>query len=98
MDLRDNRLLISSAFGSYFTGLLERDHSYVNLRGQVIVEASGFGSIQDPFQKIYWALEHSRGPQVILLAGRGHTGKSTLAAKIIRCLYSQGGNRCNYWR
>lgn len=91
MDLRDNRLLISSAFGSYFTGLLERDHSYVNLRGQVIVEASGFGSIQDPFQKIYWALEHSRGPQVILLAGQGGMGKSTLAAKIIRCLYSQGG-------
>ncbi|MBI4707591.1 MAG: AAA family ATPase [Candidatus Omnitrophica bacterium] len=91
MDLRDNRLLISSAFGSYFTGLLERDHSYVNLRGQVIVEATGFGSIQDPFQKIYWALEHSRGPQVILLAGQGGMGKSTLAAKIIRCLYSQGG-------
>jgi len=91
MDLRDNRLLISSAFGSYFTGLLERDHSYINLRGQVIIEAPGFGSIQDPFQKIYWALEHSRGPQVILLAGQGGMGKSTLAAKIIRCLYSQGG-------
>jgi hypothetical protein len=91
MDLRDNRLLISSAFGSYFTGLLERDNSYVNLKGQVIIESSGFGNIQEPFQKIYWALEHSRGPQVVILAGQGGMGKSTLAAKIIRCLYAQGG-------
>lgn len=91
MDLRDNRLLISSAFGSYFTGLLERDNSYVNLKGQVIIESSGFGNIQEPFQKIYWALEHSRGPQVVILAGQGGMGKSTLAAKITRCLYAQGG-------
>lgn len=91
MDLRDNRLLISSAFGSYFTSLLERDNSYVNLKGQVIIESPGFGNIQEPFQKIYWALEHSRGPQVMILAGQGGMGKSTLAAKITRCLYAQGG-------
>ena len=88
LDLRQQRLKISTAFGSYFTGLLERDQNYINLEGQIKM-ASGQQPEMDPFQAIYWSLQNARGSQVLIIAAEAGMGKSTLAAKIIRCLYGE---------
>lgn len=89
IDLQQQRLKVSAAFGSYFAGLLERDQSYVYLKDQIQVAGNTQKSQIDPFQSIYWSLNNPRGPQVLLIAAEGGMGKSTLAAKIIRCLFSE---------
>lgn len=88
IDLQQQRLTLSAAFGSYFSGLLERDQSYVEIKNQIRVAGSQTSAL-DPFQAIYWSLNNASGPDVLLIAGEGGMGKSTLAAKIVRCLYSQ---------
>ena len=88
LELRQQRLKISSAFGSYFTGLLERDQNYINLEGQIKVSGSQQSGME-PFQAIYWSLQNAQGPQVLIIAAEAGMGKSTLAAKIIRCLYDE---------
>jgi len=89
IDLAHQRLLISSAFGSYFTGLLEREQSYVYLKGQIVVSMPVERRGLEPIQSIYWALQYPRGPRVLIIAAEGGMGKSTLATKIIRCLYEE---------
>ncbi len=89
IDLQQQRLKVSMAFGSYFAGLLERDQSYVYLKDQIQVAGGAQKNQMDPFQSIYWSLNNPRGPQVLLIAAEGGMGKSTLAAKIIRCLFSE---------
>lgn len=89
IDLGQQRLLVSSAFGTYFAGLLERDHSYVGLKGQVECPAPPGQATLDPLQRIYWAMQYSKGPQILVIAAEGGMGKSTLAAKIVRCLFSE---------
>jgi hypothetical protein len=89
IDLGQQRLLISSAFGTYFAGLLERDHSYIGLKGQIQCPARPRQECLAPLQRIYWAMQYARGPQALVIAGEGGMGKSTLAAKIVRCLFSQ---------
>lgn len=89
IDLGQQRLLVSSAFGTYFTGLLERERSYVNLKGQLDLATLFQKKEFDPLQNLYWALQLPRGPRVILIAGEGGMGKTTLATKIVRCLYQE---------
>lgn len=90
INLGQQRLLVSSAFGTYFAGLLERHHSYVGLKGQIECPAPRGQEALEPLQRIYWALQYSRGPQILVIAAEGGMGKSTLAAKIVRCLFSEG--------
>ena len=91
INLDQQRLLVSSAFGTYFAGLLERPHNYVELVGQIECPAGPGGEMLHPLQRIYWALQHPRGPRVLVVASEGGMGKSTLAAKIIRCFYQAQG-------
>lgn len=88
IDLKQQRLRISAAFGSYFTGLLEKNQSYVNIHGQIDLSLPPNSPKLESFQQIYWLMQYARGPEVVLIAAEGGMGKSTLAAKIIRCLYS----------
>src|SRR5262249_43178171 len=87
IELAQQRLLISSAFGPYFAGLLERDHSYVDLESQIdspsLVGQRGLA----PLQRIYWALQYPRSHPIVMIAAEAGMGKSTLAARIVRCLY-----------
>jgi hypothetical protein len=87
IDLAQQRLLVSSAFGAYFAGMLERDHSYINLKGQIESQKLHGQEGLEPLQRIYWALQNPKGRQVFVIAAEGGMGKSTLAAKIVRCLY-----------
>ena len=89
IDLAQQRLLVSSAFGAYFAGMLEREHSYVNLGGQISTPTVVGLEHMEPLQRVFWALQYSRGPRIIVIAAEGGMGKSTLAAKIIRCLYHE---------
>ena len=87
--LAHRRLFISRAFGAYFTGLLERDNIYAPISEQ-IESPFVFGQSElAPLSIILRALEHPRGPRVVVIAAEGGMGKSTLAAKLIRCLYEQ---------
>ena len=43
----------------------------------------------DPLQRIYWTLRYPKGHQILVIAAEGGMGKSTLAAKIVRCLYHE---------
>ena len=83
--LGHQRLMITAGLGAYFAELLEREPLYIELPGQIeatIGEATGL----PPLQQLIWSLMDARGPQVVVLAGDGGFGKSTLAAKIVRCL------------
>jgi len=86
LDLGQRRLQMSLAFGTYFTGLLERDHCYVALKGQIAWPDASGQEILEPVESIFWSLDRSDGPQVFIIAAEGGMGKSTLAAKIVRCL------------
>lgn len=87
--LAHRRLFISRAFGAYFTGLLERDNIYAPISEQ-IESPFVFGQSElAPLSIILRALEHPRGPRVVVIAAEGGMGKSTLAAKLIRCLDEQ---------
>lgn len=89
LDLGQQRLIVSKAFGSYFTGLLERETGYVLLPGQIDCPSVQGFEAAEPIQRVFWALHHPRGPRVILIAAEGGMGKSTLATKIVRCLHEQ---------
>jgi len=89
IDLAQQRLLVSFAFGTYFAGLLEREHSYVNLKGQIECPAMRGQEALDPVERILWAIHYPRGPRLLIICAEGGMGKSTLAAKIVRCLYEE---------
>lgn len=89
LDLGQQRLAISSAFGSYFAGLLERHHSYVDLPGQIDAPAPSGLEQLPPFERMAWALNHPRGPRALVVAAEAGMGKSTLAAQLLRCLLQQ---------
>lgn len=89
VDLADQRLRVSAAFGAYFSGLLEREASYVPLAGQIECPIGKGQEGLPPIQRIFWHLQNPQGPRLFVVAAEGGMGKSTLAAKLVRCLYEQ---------
>lgn len=89
VDLADQRLRVSAAFGPYFTGLLEREEGYVLLPGQIECPIQKGQEGMPPIQRIFWHLQNPKGPRLFVVAAEGGMGKSTLASKLVRCLYSQ---------
>jgi hypothetical protein len=89
VNLARQRLLVSSAFGSYFTGLLEQENLYLDLGAQIDCPAPKNQAGLQPLHRIFWLLEYAGGPRTVIIGGEGGMGKSTLAAKIIRCLYQE---------
>lgn len=86
IDLGDQRLLVSTSFGAYFTGLLERGHNYIQLENQIECPTPKGQEQLSPLERIFWALHYPKGPRILIIAGEGGMGKSTLTAKIVRCL------------
>lgn len=89
IDLANQRLRVSNAFGAYFAGLLERGQIYVPLSGQIECPTYKGQEGLPSIQRIFWALQNPKGARVIILAAEGGMGKSTLAGKLVRCLYDQ---------
>lgn len=89
IDLADQRLRVSAAFGAYFTGLLEREESYLPLTGQIDCPAGKGQAGLPPIQRVFWHLQNPKGPRLFIIAADGGMGKSTLASKLVRCLYDQ---------
>lgn len=90
LDLGRQRLALSSAFGPYFAGLLERPQIYVELAGQVEAPAPEELAQLSPLERMAWALNNPRGPRSLVVAAEAGMGKSTLAAHLVRCLLQQG--------
>lgn len=88
-NLAQQRLLVSTAFGSYFAGLLERANLYIELETQVDCPSQKGQEGLSPLQRIYWLMSYAGGPRTMIIGGEGGMGKSTLAAKIIRCLHQE---------
>jgi hypothetical protein len=89
VNLADQRLRVSAAFGAYFAGLLEREENYIPLAGQIECPISKGQEGLPPIQRIFWHLQNPKGPRLFILAAEGGMGKSTLASKLVRCLYDQ---------
>jgi transcriptional regulator with XRE-family HTH domain len=89
IDLSTQRLQISTSFGAYFVGLLEKPNLYLDLESQIDCPASSRQAGLAPLQRIFWHLEYARGPRILVIGGEGGMGKSTLSAKIIRCLHQE---------
>ncbi|GIK64962.1 MAG: hypothetical protein BroJett018_27560 [Chloroflexota bacterium] len=89
LDLNKERLSLSSNLGSYFASLLEMPSVYLNLRYQISCAVSSETFESSPIQSILHELIDRNGAQIIIIAADGGMGKSTLAAKIVRCLCSQ---------
>lgn len=89
IDLSTQRLQVSTSFGAYFVGLLEKPNLYLDLKAQIDCPATSRQAGLEPLQRIFWHLEYARGPRIIIIGGEGGMGKSTLSAKIIRCLHQE---------
>jgi hypothetical protein len=76
-------------FGAYFTSLLEKEALYTPITGQLICDRAANSTIKDPLQYAMWTLIDAKGARILLLAAEGGMGKSTLASKLIRCLYER---------
>lgn len=81
--------MISSAFGSYFTGLLAESNNYCNLDQQIecpsTAETKGLPSLS----RIQYLLRKPKGPQILFVGGASGIGKTTLATKILKCLFEE---------
>lgn len=89
IDLASQRLQVSSSFGSYFVGLLEKPNLYLDMESQIDCPISKRLEGLPALQRIFWLLEYGRGPRTLIIGGEGGMGKSTLSAKIIRCLHQE---------
>jgi hypothetical protein len=89
INLSTQRLQVSTSFGAYFVGLLEKPNLYLDLEAQIDCPAANRQTGLAPLQRIFWHLEYARGPRMIIIGGEGGMGKSTLTAKIIRCLHQE---------
>lgn len=89
LNLGRDRLHLSHAFGTYFASLLERPHHFVHLDGQIECPSS-FGQESVPaLERILYTLNQPTGKRILIIAADGGMGKSTLAARLIRCLFQQ---------
>jgi len=86
LDLKRYRLFFSVTFGNYFASLLESSNTYLEMPGQIHCPAAGDSN---PLEWIYGTLNDPQGFRIIAIAAGGGMGKTTLAAKIVRCLYQQ---------
>jgi AAA domain len=89
INLAEQRLLVSTSFGAYFAGLLEKPNLYLDLESQIDCPAPKNQGGLRPLQRIFWLLEYAKGPRTMIVCGEGGMGKSTLSAKIIRCLHQE---------
>ena len=89
IDLGEQRLLVSSAFGNYFSGLLEKEKLYIDIKSQIDSPPIKGQEGINPLQRLFWLLGYSNGPRVFVFAGDGGMGKSTVAAKLVRCLFEE---------
>jgi len=87
LDLREQRLFVSSALGTYFAGLLESPDIYTSVPGQVWCPAAAGA---DPLRWIQGTLTDPAGHRIAVLAAAGGMGKTTVAATITRCLFQTG--------
>lgn len=87
INLDQQRLMVSNAFGTYFAGLLEQQQNYINLVGQIDYPGQPGQEALDPLEGVYWTLQYPKGAHVMIIAADGGMGKSTLASRIARCFY-----------
>jgi len=86
ISLAQQRLRVSDTFGSYFARLLEEDNIHVTLSEQVDCTVLDTSPELSALERIMWAFTQPNGPRLVVIGADGGMGKSTIAAKITRCL------------
>ena len=89
IDLAYRLPLVSSAFGSYFAGLLQEANSYCYLDQQIECAPTADTRSFPALSRIQFLLRKPRGPLILFIAGASGIGKTTLATKIIKCLFEE---------
>ncbi len=88
-DLTYRRPFVSTQFGSYFTSMFEMSNGYLQIDGQIDCPTYQGIGLLPPLQKIQYLFRLPKGPRIIFLAGNGGSGKTTLAVKLLKCLFSE---------
>ena len=88
-DLTYRRPFVSTQFGSYFTSMFEMTNGYLQIDGQIDCPSYQGIGLLPPLQKIQYLFRLPKGPRIIFLAGNGGSGKTTLAVKLLKCLFSE---------
>lgn len=89
IDLGFRKPWVSEAFGGYLTGLLEDADSYVRIDEQIDCPITPETVALAPTARILFEMRRPTGPRLVVIAADGGMGKTTLATKIVRCLYEQ---------
>jgi hypothetical protein len=89
ISLSHQRLMVSAAFGSYFAGLLEARNIHTILPDQIDCKVPNAPAEMSAIEQILWSLTQPRGERLVVIAADAGMGKSTLAAKITRCLFER---------
>lgn len=90
IDLSRQRLTVSNAFGSYFAGLLEADNIHTLLPEQIDCRVPNAPTELNTLEQIMWSFTLPYGQRLLVIGADAGMGKSTLAAKLTRCLYERG--------
>jgi hypothetical protein len=89
LDLGYRKPHVSEYFGGYFAGLLEEEGGYFRIDEQIDCPSSTETANLAPVTRILYEFRKPTGPRLIVIAAAGGMGKTTLASKIVKCLYEQ---------
>ncbi len=89
IDLSQQRLTVSNAFGSYFAGLLEADNIHTLLPEQIDCRVPNAPVELSTIEQIMWSFTQAHGQRLLVIGADAGMGKSTLAAKLTRCLFER---------
>jgi hypothetical protein len=80
---------VAEAFGGYFAGLLEDTYGYLRIDAQVDCPSTPETATLAPIARILYELRKPTGSRLVVIAAAGGMGKTTLTAKIVKCLVEQ---------
>ncbi len=89
INLGYRRPYVAEYFGGYFAGLLEDTGGYMRIDEQVDCPATPETANLASIARILYEFRRPTGPRLTVIAAAGGMGKTTLAAKIVKCLHEQ---------
>jgi len=89
VDLGFRRPSVTESFGGYFAGLLEDAYGYLRIDEQIDCPVTSGTAEMTPIARLLYELRKPTGPRLVIIAASGGMGKTTVTAKLVKCLYEQ---------